>query len=379
MARRRPRPAGQEENRRAEGEAAVDDLAAMGSAALVRRGLWFVVWVVAASLASCEDPSGDDDGGKEEHRESGTPVYDLTHHTWGYQEDSKKDATFLLAFAMLVMVSLLLSWIVNHRWHLEAMPEACVVLTVGLVAGFACKSLYGETHRDFFSRPLLGFDNALFFLGLLPPIIFHSGYDLHPRWLFGLFWQIMGFAMLGTFLSALIVAFVLKLASAAGLAPGGLTLAETLTFGALVSATDPVSVIAVFSELRVDPKLFYLVFGESVMNDAVGIVLFKTFSKFVGYSHGAASLAIGFVDFVVIFGGSMVLGALCALSTALVLRCLRCDIDAHHDRRSPEERAEAERASRTLQLAVARRRDQKKTAMLFNFSKLNPRETHPRF
>ena len=81
---------------------------------------------------------------------------------------------------------------------------------------------------------------------------------------------------------------------------------------------------------------------------------------------------------VVIFGGSMVLGALCALSTALVLRCLRCDIDAHHDRRSPEERAEAERASRTLQLAVARRRD-RTTVTLFNFSKLNPRETHPRF
>ena len=48
---------------------------------------------------------------------------------------------------------------------------------------------------------------------------------------------------------------------------------------ALISATDPVSVLAVFAELRVEAALFYLVFGESVVGDAVAIVLFETFSK----------------------------------------------------------------------------------------------------
>ena len=133
-------------------------------------------------------------GDDEKESEGGTPIYDIAHHTWGYQEDSKKDATFLLAFVVLVVVSLLVSWVVSHRWKVEVFPEACVILTVGLAAGFACKFTFAETHRGFFSRPLLGFDNALFFLGLLPPIIFYSGYELHPRWLFGLFWQIMGFA-----------------------------------------------------------------------------------------------------------------------------------------------------------------------------------------
>ena len=204
--------------------------------------------------------------------ESGTPIYDLANHAWGYHEDSKKDATFLLAFILLIVVSLALSWVLAHRWKCKVLPEACVVLTVGMVAGFLCKELFVKRgKRGFFSGALLGFDNALFFLGLLPPVIFYSGYELHPQWLFGLFYQIVGFAVVGTFVSAVIVGIVLKIASVCHLAPLDITFAETLTFGALVSATDPVSVIAVFTELRVDPKMFYLVFGESVLNDAVGI------------------------------------------------------------------------------------------------------------
>ena len=38
-----------------------------------------------------------------DRHESGTPIYDLTNHAWGYHEDSKKDATFLLAFILLIV------------------------------------------------------------------------------------------------------------------------------------------------------------------------------------------------------------------------------------------------------------------------------------
>ncbi len=48
---------------------------------------------------------------------------------------------------------------------------------------------------------------------------------------------------------------------------------DCLLFGAIVSATDPVTVLAVFKELKVDVNLDALLFGESVLNDAVAIVL----------------------------------------------------------------------------------------------------------
>lgn len=51
------------------------------------------------------------------------------------------------------------------------------------------------------------------------------------------------------------------------------TFLDTLTFGAVISPTDPVTILAIFNDLKVDVTLYSLVFGESVLNDAVAIVL----------------------------------------------------------------------------------------------------------
>ena len=48
---------------------------------------------------------------------------------------------------------------------------------------------------------------------------------------------------------------------------------DCLLFGAIISATDPVTILAIFHDLNVDVDLYAIVFGESVLNDAVAIVL----------------------------------------------------------------------------------------------------------
>ena len=50
----------------------------------------------------------------------------------------------------------------------------------------------------------------------------------------------------------------------------------SFTFGALISAVDPVATLAIFRALEVNPTLNMLVFGESVLNDAVAIVMTKS-------------------------------------------------------------------------------------------------------
>lgn len=98
------------------------------------------------------------------------------------------------------------------------------------------------------------------------------------------FWQkyffrnlgaILTYAIIGTTISAFLIGVLMY--GAIKLWPATLsdsfTFLDTLYFGALISPTDPLTILAIFSDLQVDVNLYALVFGESVLNDAVAIVL----------------------------------------------------------------------------------------------------------
>ena len=54
-----------------------------------------------------------------------------------------------------------------------------------------------------------------------------------------------------------------------------LSLLDSMIFGSVLSATDAVTILTVFQTLKVDPKLYSIIFGESILNDAVAIVLYE--------------------------------------------------------------------------------------------------------
>jgi solute carrier family 9 (sodium/hydrogen exchanger), member 6/7 len=68
-----------------------------------------------------------------------------------------------------------------------------------------------------------------------------------------------------------------------------LSLPIALQLGATLSATDPVTVIAIFNTYKVDPKLFTIIFGESLLNDAVAIVMFEALGRI---SAGGANVGV---------------------------------------------------------------------------------------
>ena len=81
-------------------------------------------------------------------------------------------------------------------------------------------------------------------------------------------------AFIGTTVSAFTVGAIVYGCFAAVIIDEPLSLMESMLFGSLISATDPVTVLSIFGMLGVHANLYANVFGESVLNDAVAIVLY---------------------------------------------------------------------------------------------------------
>lgn len=217
-----------------------------------------------------------------------------------------------------------------------------MVLGMGMIFGFFIHLLVGkrmsaaqaqEVNDDDNSKysevdlkVLLSFSPSVFFVALLPPILFNSGLRIGALF-FRHLAPICLFAIIGTMISALSTAFILKGVIDLGLCGAfNPSLIELLCFGALISSTDPISTLAVFQAKKVDPQLFYLVFGEAALNDALAIVLFDSFSRFVAKDNDASAIVLGFAEFFLDLFlnsvGSLFLGGICGLFTAYLFKQL---------------------------------------------------------
>ncbi|MBN3295951.1 SL9A2 protein, partial [Amia calva] len=178
-------------------------------------------------------------------------------------------------------------------------PESCLLIMVGLLVGGI---IYGVWHM---APPVLSADT--FFLYLLPPIVLDAGYFLPSRLFFENLGTILWYAVLGTLWNVLGIGLSLYGVCQAG--PwelADLSLLHCLLFSSLIAAVDPVAVLSVFEEIHVNEQLHILVFGESLLNDAVTVVLYKLFESFLRMSSvSGVDVAMGACQFVVVGVGGV--------------------------------------------------------------------------
>jgi len=214
------------------------------------------------------------------------------------------------------------------------LPEGAMVLGVGMIASFFIHVILDrrrpsnaddDQYQNDDLGALLSFSPEIFFIALLPPIIFNSGLRIGALFVRHIT-PIVLIATVGTTVNAVCVGMLLFLVHKLGLVSNDFnpSLAELMAFGALISSTDPVSTLAVFQTKRVNPQLFYLVFGESVLNDALAIVLFESFARTVAQQKNFATIAMGLIDFMVDLVlnsvGSLCLGYASGLFTAFLFK-----------------------------------------------------------
>lgn len=151
-------------------------------------------------------------------------------------------------------------------------PESCMLLLVGVIIGLVLFSVKIE---------LGSLTPTVFFLFMLPPIVFDAGYFMPNRLFFDNIISILVYAVVGTVWNALSIGFTLWAIGLTGIFYYNVPLMDMLLFSSIVSAVDPVAVLAVFEEIHVNEVLYIIVFGESLLNDAVTVVsrFLKVFLK----------------------------------------------------------------------------------------------------
>ena len=159
---------------------------------------------------------------------------------------------------------------------------------------------------------------------ILPTLLFEAAINIHFDIMRKNIVSILVLATVGLFISTLIVGVVVG-----NLTP--LSMGAALLFGALISATDPVAVIALFKELGVPDRLSTLVDGESLFNDATAIVMFNILLGIV-LTGGAVSAGLvvgGVANFFIVFFGGLVIGVALAVPVLWLVELSRQDQLVH--------------------------------------------------
>jgi CPA1 family monovalent cation:H+ antiporter len=191
--------------------------------------------------------------------------------------------------------------------------------TLGLVAVGLLLSLLAHKSAVFAPLSRITLKPDLILYVLLPTLVFDAAVHMDIRLFFRNLVPIMVLALPGVVLATGLTGVVV-----AWLTP--MTLAPAMLFGALISTTDPVAVIALFKEIGAPKRLTMLVDGESLLNDATAMVAFQiVVGLLAGGAISAGVLALAGVKFLAIFAGGAAVGA--ALGGILVLAIRLADDD----------------------------------------------------
>jgi CPA1 family monovalent cation:H+ antiporter len=207
--------------------------------------------------------------------------------------------------------------------HIEAQITGLLIIAVLVAVGarrmdvpYTIAMVLTGLGVSFFHRELaiddISLAPRLILITLLPGLLFEAAYHLDMRKLQRNLRTILLLAVPGILISMFIIGILLNQLL-------GLPLAEAMLFGIIISATDPIAVVALFKELGVSRRLSIVVEGESLFNDGAAIVFY---SILLGVATGdqAFSLTQSIGTFLVTAAGGAALGFIAGQLTAYLMQ-----------------------------------------------------------
>lgn len=190
---------------------------------------------------------------------------------------------FITLLMIAAAVSMTVKWI--------KLPYSIALVLVGLLIGL------------FDLLPKVSMTPDLILLVCLPALLFEASWNIHLDELKAAWRPIAAFASFGVLISMAVVGLILHHFASVPLGPAFL-------LGAIISATDPISVVALFRQLGIDKRLTVILEGESLFNDGTAVVLFKLILTAV-LAGSAVSIPSTCVSFIIVVTGGAAIG--CAL------------------------------------------------------------------
>ena len=209
----------------------------------------------------------------------------------------------LLETELIIVLLLLVISIVAVAMRLIRIPYTVALVLVGLALAFQGGI---ELHLT----------QEIILLVFLPPLIFEAAFHLNFSKLRNNLPLILILAIPGVLVVTFIVGGVMIWGA-------GLSIGTALVFGALIAATDPVAVVAIFKELGAPKRLATIVEGESLLNDGTAIVVFNII---LGAAlTGTFDITEGILDFFIVSGGGLLIGLIFGWGVARII----ASIDDH--------------------------------------------------
>lgn len=208
---------------------------------------------------------------------------------------------FTLESALALFVLLTISSITFFAAKRIKLPYTVLLVAVGLLLVPLASTPLFSFLKDFTLTPEL-----LFYI-FLPTLIFESAYNIPIRHLVENKWAVSLLSIVSLIISAFFAGGVLYfLFQLLGL---DIPFMLLLLFGALISATDPVAVLALFKEFGAPRRLTLLFEGESLLNDGTAVALFLVLVGIaVSGSFGALTLTAGVITFFSMLIGGIAIG-----------------------------------------------------------------------
>ena len=220
---------------------------------------------------------------------------------------------------LLFMGMLLLAILIEPLCEKLRLPFSAALILVGFVSSEILVSFSIDTGIRWYN-----FYDLIFYV-FLPILIFEAAFNMNARLLWKNIVPVLFMAIPLMLLSAGLIAIFLYYGIGH---PAGFPWIAALLTGALLSATDPIAVLALFKKVGAPKRLSILVDGESLFNDATAIVMVTLLISLAMSTHGEFTWSGASIDFLRIFFGGALVGLVVGLIGFVLIPRVASDVTA---------------------------------------------------